>query len=75
MFTILFWTLTLERALKTAAEGALIYIGAERLSAWDWDWVGLAGYALAGFVLSLLFSVGSIAVGTKGIPSLVKVPE
>ncbi len=65
-----FWYDTAERALKTAAQSALLVLAAEQLDALTVDWVGLLGYALGGAVLSILTSIASSRVGYEGSPSL-----
>ena len=72
MFTILFWKATAERALKSAAQGAVTAWGAVTLTS-----VGevvsvaqAAGFAaLSMGVLSVLTSIASAKVGNDG-PSL-----
>lgn len=72
MFTILFWKATAERALKSAAQGAVTAWGAVTLTS-----VGevvsvaqAAGFAaLSMAVLSVLSSIASAKVGNDG-PSL-----
>jgi hypothetical protein len=71
----------LERAGKTAAQAALLELTAENLkagvsttalNALQFHWAPLAGFALGGFVVSMLTSIGSVPVGQAGSPSLVK---
>ena len=69
MFRRAFWQAAAERAAKTAAQSALLVIGADQLNALQADWENVAGFALGGFVLSLLTSVASARVGGVG-PSL-----
>ena len=59
----------LERATKTAAQAALLFIGAEQLDAFHADWADVAGFAAGGFVLSVLTSVASSGFGSKGDPA------
>ena len=63
MFTQRFVRATLERAVKTAAQSAILIIGADQLDALSADWGNVAGFALGGFVLSVLTSIGSKPVG------------
>lgn len=78
MFTVLFWKLAAERALKTAGQFGAVALGAV---AWtDVDQVVSAGKfvglgMLFGAVLSTLTSMASVNVGDKGTPSLVPVGE
>lgn len=70
MFTRAFWAAALERALKTAAQSAVLVIGADQFNALAVSWPEVGGFALGGFVLSLLTSVGSDAVSDRPGPSL-----
>lgn len=80
MFTLQFWKDAVERALKTAAQAAiLVLVGAggdesTGLNLLQVDLAEVAGWAAGGAVLSLLFSVGSdlLPMGTKGTASLAK---
>ena len=69
MFKRAFWQAALERAGKTAAQSALLVIGADQINALHANWADVGGFALGGFVLSLLTSVASSRVGGVG-PSL-----
>jgi hypothetical protein len=60
-----------ERAAKTAAQAALLVIGADQANVLTLDWQNLAGFAGGGFLLSLLTSVASLSVGAPGTASLV----
>lgn len=70
IFTRTFWTAALERATKSAAQAAILVIGADQLNVLSVDWLELGGFALGGFVLSVLTSVGSDAVTRSDGPSL-----
>ena len=70
MFTKAFWLAALERAVKTAAQSALLVLGAEQINALNADWADVAGFALGGAVLSVLTSVASNSVGGHDGPSL-----
>ena len=63
MFTLAFWRDALERAIKTAAQSAIVGAGFTSVTAnaLMFDWVALGGFAAGGFVLSVLSSVGSYA--------------
>lgn len=43
-----------DRAVKTAAQAALLTIGADQVNAFDADWRLVGGMALGGAALSLL---------------------
>ena len=70
MFTRAFWSAALERAIKTAAQSAVLVIGADQFTALAVSWPEVGGFALGGFVLSVLTSVGSDAVSSQHGPSL-----
>jgi hypothetical protein len=72
VFTILFWKATAERALKSAAQGAVVAWGAVTFTslAEITDAAQACGYAaLSMGVLSVLTSLASAGVGGEG-PSL-----
>ena len=64
-----FWFASAERAVKTAAQSAILVIGADlvNFNATQADWGSVGGFALGGAVLSLLTSVASAA--TNGEPA------
>lgn len=70
IWTVAFWKAAAERAIKTAAQSAVLAVGADSLgaNALTFDWVTMGGFALGGAVLSLLTSVASNAA--TGSPSL-----
>lgn len=71
MFTSTFWRDVLERAIKTAAQTALVAIGAAAgFDLFTADYVTIGGAAAGGFILSVLTSIGSAPFGTNGSPSL-----
>ena len=71
-WTTAFWKSTAERALKSAAQTALVVIGGDQLvNAISVDWLDVGGFALGGAALSVLTSLGSGAVGGPG-PSLTR---
>lgn len=59
MFSRLFWRDAVERALSTAAQSALLVIGADQVNVVSVDWVGVAGFAAGGAALSLLKAVAA----------------
>ncbi|GAB4101630.1 holin [Micromonospora taraxaci] len=73
MFTTKFWKATAERAVKSAAQGLLLYWGADVVfNAWQADWAAAGGIASGAAVLSVLTSLVSAKVSGEGdSPSLV----
>jgi len=69
VFSVEFGKAALERALKTAAQSAILVFGADQFNALQADWQTAGGFALGGFVLSLLTSLVSSGAGSPG-PSL-----
>lgn len=72
MFTVMFWRQVLERCIKTFAQalGGML-AAAATLESVDWA-LALSGAGLAA-LLSVLTSIGSLAVSPAGSPSLVDV--
>lgn len=65
-----FWKAAAERAVKSAAQGAILAgVGAVGFDAFTADWASIGGAALGMGLLSLLTSVGSDALTGSG-PSL-----
>lgn len=74
MFTKAFWLDAFERAVKTWAQSllALVGAGATNLVLLDWgDMLGISGTAA---LISVLTSIVSAGVGSKGTASLVDDP-
>ena len=71
MLTPKFWISAFERAIKSAAQSALLVIGADKLDALAADWQMVASFAGGGAILSLLTSVASSKVGDEDSPSVV----
>ena len=71
MWTLTFWRAVAERALKSAAQGATLAVGADSLhaNALTFDWPTMGGFAAGAAVLSILMSIASAAT-TDGSPSL-----
>lgn len=65
------------RAVKTAAEGALIVIGTNSMFIGDVDWLMVLSGAIMGAITSLLFSLKGIPEVDNGasVPELVKESE
>lgn len=47
-----------DRAVKTAAQTAVVVIGADMFNVFHADWLAIAGCSLGGGVLSLLTNLG-----------------
>lgn len=58
-----------ERAVKSAAQSALLAFGADKIDVLHADWQTVLGFAGGGFVLSVLTSLASSGIGNAG-PSL-----
>lgn len=71
MFTRAFWKKATERAAKSAAQAAVLVIGADQVNAFAADWADVAGFALGGAVLSVLTSIITSGVGPGDDPSAV----
>ena len=56
----------LERAVKTAAQAALLVFGADQLDAMNASWADAFGFAAGGFVLSVLTSLATSGFGPSG---------
>jgi hypothetical protein len=65
-----FWTDALERALKTAAQALIVFLGADVANVFAVDWQRAAGVAAGAAVVSLLMSIASTQVSAKGTASL-----
>lgn len=74
MLTIQFWKDALERALKSAAQFAVVALGGNITDFWSLDWKAVLGVVLSGTLLSVLTSVasGALPVGSDGTASLTK---
>jgi hypothetical protein len=72
MFTKTFWTQTIERAIKSAVQMALLMTaGAEGFELFTLDPTRLALGALGAAILSILTSIASAPFGNPASPSLV----
>ena len=61
---------TLERAIKTAAQSAILSISADQINVITLNWFGILGYSAGGFLLSVLTSICSIRFGEVNSPNL-----
>jgi hypothetical protein len=71
MWTWNFWRQALERAIKTAAQFALVHLGADAFNIYDIDLLTGAGFAGAGALVSILTSIASEPYHERGTPSMV----
>ena len=71
MWSSYFWIDAAERAIKTAAEVAILFFSAGQLNVFAVDWKTVVGLALGGAVLSVLSSLASSKVGFPTSASLV----
>lgn len=70
MFTVLFWKAAAERAIKTAAQAAVVLIGADMVDVLTLDWVHVASLSAGAAVVSVLTSIASSAISSQPGPSL-----
>lgn len=71
IWTAEFWKATAERALRTAAQAAILVLVGEayesaQINALDLDWLRVLGFALGGALLSVLTSLAGNAVSKTG---------
>lgn len=71
MLTRKFWTEALERALKSAAQAAILVLGAGQVDALVVSWGSVSSFAAGAAVLSVLTSIVSANIGPSDSPSLV----
>lgn len=75
IWTAVFWKAAAERAVKSAAQGAILAgVGAAKFNALHADWETIGGGALGMAALSLLTSLGSDVLTGTG-PSLTNAEE
>lgn len=70
MFTLSFWRDAIERGISTAAQSALLAFGAEQIDLLAGSWTTVLGFALGGFVLSILKSLVAAGIGERGTASI-----
>ena len=66
MWTALFWKALAERTISTAAQAALLALGADALNALTVEWTDVAGFAAGGAVLAILKGLAANAVTGDG---------
>lgn len=69
MFTLIFWKATAERAISTAAQSALLVLGADQINVVSVEWPAVLGFAAGGAVLTVLKSL--IVGASDGNPSTI----
>lgn len=69
MWTKKFWKAATERAMKTAAQTAVLILGADGFDAIAVDWLDVGGFVLGGVILSFLTSLGSDALTSSDGPA------
>lgn len=69
IWTGIFWKAATERAIKTAAQVLVVFLGADLVNVMNVDWVTAAGIGGGALVVSYLTSIASSAVTGDG-PSL-----
>lgn len=72
MQTYRFWRDAGERALKSAAQAAIVVFGGDAINVWAIDWQQSTGVVLSAALLSILTSIVSANVGETGTASLVE---
>lgn len=71
LFTVAFLVASTERAVKSACQAAVLFLGAERVNVLEFDWTQLGGFAAGGLLLSYLTSYGTGVVTNEPGPSVV----
>lgn len=69
MFQLNFWRATLERAISTAAEFALVLLGTDMLGYLEVDWYKLLVISAMGGLTAILKAL-AVAGATDGSPSV-----
>ena len=70
MFSRAFWKAAAERAVKTAAQTAVVLLGADMVDVLSLDWVNIASLSAGAALVSGLTSIASDAVTAQDGPSL-----
>ncbi len=78
IWTKSYWMSTLERVIRGAVIGALLFLGDAiwdgQLNVFNIDWSELLGYTLGGALLSLLFSLAGNAYSKNG-PAFIRTEQ
>ncbi len=69
MFTKAFWTGVFERGVKTFAQSAVAYLGANAVGLLHADWLGALDVAAGATVLSVLTSLVTITTVVATAPA------
>ncbi len=64
-----------ERAIKSGAQAALLFLGADKLNLLNVDWETAAGLSGGAVLLSVLTSLASVKLGSSGTASLTDAVE
>ncbi len=72
MFSKSFWSMTVERAVKSFAQALVALLGAGGMDLFHAPWYAMLSTALMAALLSVLTSVASSRVGPADDPSLVE---
>ncbi|CAA0134553.1 Uncharacterised protein [Mycolicibacterium vanbaalenii] len=75
IYSLTFWRDATERALKSAAQAAVLALGGDAINVWTVDWQTVSGLTAGGAALSLLTSVASAGLANRGTASLSKAVE
>lgn len=65
----------LERALKSAAQTAVLFLGADKVNVLAVDWETVLGLSGGAALLSVLTSLASLKIGSSGTASLTNAVE
>lgn len=57
LFTAMFWRQSLQRAIRTFAQGMLAVLGGSAFNVWAADWKNAIGVGLGASALSVLMSI------------------
>lgn len=71
MFSAKFWRSAFERAVKTAAQSAVVLFGANQVNVLSVDWEQIGAVVAGSALLSVLTSLASARITGHDDPSLV----